>query len=200
VKLLRVHRVDFALALACFAGVALLGVLRGVGVAVGLSLANFLWRSWHPHDAVLGRVWQMKGYHDVSRYPEARSPEGLLLYRFDAPLFFANAGVFRERVLAIAASRRPRWVVISAEPITDADATAAEMLVALDSELDALGVELAFAELKDHVKDTLHRSGLVDRVGHERFFPTVGVAVRSYVAEHDVGWHDWEEDEPQAAT
>jgi high affinity sulfate transporter 1 len=195
-KLQRVHRVDFALALACFAGVALLGVLRGVGVAVALSLATFLWRSWHPHDAVLGRAWQMKGYHDVTRYADAKTPDGLVLYRFDAPLFFANAGVFRERVLAIAASQRPRWLVISAEPITDADSTAAEMLVALDGELDALGVELAFAELKDHVKDTLHRYGFVDRVGRERFFPTVGVAVHSYVAEHHVAWHDWEDESP----
>ena len=110
----------------------------------------------------------MKGYHDVERYPQATLPPGLVLYRFDAPLFFANAGVFRARVLALAKARQPTWLVIAAEPITDVDSTSADMLVELHDELRALGVELAFAELKDHVTDTLRRFGFVERVGRDR--------------------------------
>ena len=112
-----------------FAGVALLGVLWGVGIAIALSLLNFIRRAWHPHDAVLGRVDGLKGYHDTERYPEARQIPGLVLYRFDAPLFFANADIFRERVRALArAEPGASWIVVAAEPITDIDATAGETL------------------------------------------------------------------------
>ena len=189
------HRTDFALSATAFAGVAAFGVLRGVGTAVVVSLAAFLWRSWHPHDATLGRAEHVKGYHDVERYPQATLPPGLVLYRFDAPLFFANAGVFRARVLALAKARQPAWLVIAAEPITDVDSTSADMLVELHDELRALGVELAFAELKDHVTDTLRRFGFVERVGRDRLYLTLGVAVRAYVTATGVPWRDWE-DEP----
>jgi high affinity sulfate transporter 1 len=193
-RLYHAHRTDFALAATAFAAVAALGVLRGVGAAVVVSLAAFLWRSWHPHDAMLGRADRVKGYHDVERYPEARLPPGLVLYRFDAPLFFANSGVFRTRVLALAKVRRPTWLVIAAEPITDVDSTSAEMLMALHDELRALGVELAFAELKDHVTDKLRGFGFVERIGIDRLYPTLGVAVHAYVAAVGVPWQDWEED------
>jgi MFS superfamily sulfate permease-like transporter len=189
------HRTDFALAATAFAAVAAFGVLRGVAAAVGVSLAAFLWRSWHPHDATLGRAEGVKGYHDTERYPAATLPAGLAMYRFDAPLFFANAGVFRARVLALAKARRPTWLVIAAEPITDVDSTSAEMLIALHGELAELGVELAFAELKDHVTDKLRLFGFVEQVGADRLFPTVGVAVRAYIDATGVPWHDWE-DEP----
>jgi high affinity sulfate transporter 1 len=195
-RLYGAHRMDFALAATAFAAVAALGVLRGVGAGVAVSLAAFLWRSWHPHDATLGRADHVKGYHDVARYPDAKLPPGLVLYRFDAPLFFANAGVFRARVLALAKARQPRWIVIAAEPITDVDSTSAEMLVALHDELQALGVELAFAELKDHVTDTLRRFGFVERVGADRFYLTLGVAVRAYVTATGVPWQDWEDEAP----
>lgn len=84
-------------------------------------------------------------------------------------------------------------VVVAAEPITDLDSTAADMLTALDQELEAHGIELAFAEMKDPVKDRLHRFGLIERIGHERFYPTIGMAVRRFVEEHEVDWVDWEE-------
>jgi MFS superfamily sulfate permease-like transporter len=193
-RLYATHRTDFALAATAFAAVAVLGVLRGVAAAVGVSLAAFLWRSWHPHDATLGRADHVKGYHDTERYPAARLPPGLVLYRFDAPLFFANSGVFRSRVLALATARRPAWLVIAAEPITDVDSTSAEMLMALHDELEALGVELAFAELKDHVTDKLRRFDFVERVGADRLFPTVGVAVQAYVEATGVAWQDWEDE------
>ena len=201
-RLSRVHRADFSLAIACFLGVAVFGVLWGIGISIGLSVLAFLWRAWHPYDAVLGRATGVKGYHDLTRYPGARQVPGLVLYRFDAPLFFANAGVFRARLLAAVRESDPpaRMIVVAAEPITDLDSTAADMLHDLDQELEVLGVELAFAEMKDPVKDRLRRFGLVERIGHERFYPTIGVAVHRYVEEQGVAWVDWEEarDSPSA--
>jgi high affinity sulfate transporter 1 len=188
-RLARVHRPDFLLALTSFLGVAIVGVLPGIGIAVGVSLAAFLWRAWHPYTATLGRVAGVKGYHDIVRHPDARLLPGLLLVRFDAPLFFANAGVFHGFVLrAVAdAPSPPRWVVVAAEPITDVDSTAAESLLELVDELDAAGVTLALAEVKGPVKDKLRRLGVIERIGEEHVFPTVGAAVRAYRLTRDAG-------------
>jgi high affinity sulfate transporter 1 len=193
--LARVNRVDFALAAVAFLAVVAFGVLPGIGIAIGLSMLAFLWRSWHPYDAVLGRVSGRKGYHDVRRHPEAALVPGLLLYRFDAPLFFANAGVFQEKLLrAVDWAPQPvRRVVVAAEPITDVDTTAADMLLEVARELADGGVELGFAELKGPAKDKLERYGLLDLIGEERFYSTVGGAVHAYVAEHGVEWLDWED-------
>ena len=184
---------EFLLMLAAFAGVAVLGVLWGVGIAIALSLLNFIHRAWHPHDAVLGRVDNLKGYHDTERYPDARRIPGLVLYRFDAPLFFANADFFRERVRSIARAGDATRVVVAAEPITDIDATAGESLLSLNDELAADGVELAFAELKDPVRDRLRDYGIEAVIGADRFFPTIGVAVAAYIDETGVDWLDWED-------
>lgn len=180
---------------ASFAGVLLAGVLWGIAISVALAVLAFLRRAWRPYEAVLGRVDGLKGYHDLSRYPEARLIPGLLLYRFDAPLFFANANVFRSRLLErIAAAPIPvRWVVVAAEPITDVDPSAAEVLEELADDLHAAGVELAFAEMKDPVRDPLERYGLVERFGRDRFFPTIGSAVHAYTDETGVEWIDWED-------
>ena len=140
-----------------------------------------------------GRVDGLKGYHDVSRYPHARRIPGLVLYRFDAPLFFANAEHFRAEVLELAATPGVRWIVVAAEPMTDVDATAAEVLQDMEETLEARGIELAFAELKDPVRERLERYGLTGQVGHHRFYPTIGVAVDAYVDEAGVDWVDWEE-------
>jgi high affinity sulfate transporter 1 len=195
-RLLAVNRADFAVAVASLAGVAVFGVLPGVGVAVALSVLAVLERAWHPHDAVLGRIDGRKGYHDLERHPEGRWVPGLVLYRFDAPLFFANVDIFRRGVLdAIAGSPAPvGWLVVAAEPVTDVDTTAADVLVELDGELERQGIELAFAELKGPVKDKLVRYGLFDRIGRTRFYPTVGSAVHAYVQETGVAWRDWEEE------
>ena len=195
-RLYRVRREEFALALASFLAVAVLGVLNGIAVSVALSLLDFLRRAWRPHDAVLGRVEGLKGYHDVTRYPEARTVPGLVLFRWDAPLFFANADLFRGRVRrAIGAADPPaRWVVVAAEPVTDVDSTAADMLQELEDELEARGIELGFAEMKDPVKDRLMRYGLTSQIGRELFFPTLGAAVKEYLARHDVAWSDWEDE------
>jgi len=196
-RLYQVRRGEFVLAVVCFLGVALIGVIQGIFIAVGLALLGFIWRAWRPYDAVLGRVEGLKGYHDVTRYPEARRISGLVLFRWDAPLFFANAEVFRDHVLqAIAAAPTPtRWVVVAAEPVTDVDVTAAEMLSALDKDLQQAGIELAFAEMKDPVKDWLKRYGLFTKLGSELFFPTIGQAVNSYLEMHPVEWSDWEKQE-----
>jgi high affinity sulfate transporter 1 len=192
-RLRRWRRSEFMLAMAAFVGVAVLGVLWGVGIAIALSLLNFIRRAWHPHEAVLGRVDNLKGYHDTERYPHARLVPGLVLYRFDAPLFFANADFFRERVRALARADGTRWIVVAAEPITDIDATAGEILRGLHDELAADGVELAFAELKDPVRDRLRRYGIFELIGDDRFFPTIGVAVSAYLSETGVDWLDWED-------
>ena len=187
------RRSEFNLAMVAFTGVAVLGVLWGVGIAIALSLLNFIRRAWRPHDAVLGRVDDLKGYHDIERYPEARRIPGLVLYRFDAPLFFANADYFRERVRAVARSGDAAWIVVAAEPITDIDATAGETLRGLKDELNAADIELAFAELKDPVRDRLRSYGIHDVIGGHRFFPTVGVAVAAYLHDTGVDWLDWED-------
>ena len=190
-----VRKSDFVLSMVGLVAVAALGVIPGIAVTVGVSILDFVRRAWRPHDAILGRAEGVKGYHDIERYPGAKQVPGLVLYRWDAPLFFANADMFRERILdAVDDSATPvKWVVVAAEPITDVDTTAAEMIQELDNELATRGVELAFAELKDPVKDRLHRYGLQKRIGHEFFFPTVGVAVKTFLEKNDVGWVDWEE-------
>jgi high affinity sulfate transporter 1 len=191
-RLGRLRRSEFLLSVVCFLGVALLGVIQGVFTAVAIALLLFIWRAWRPHNAVLGRVDGLRGYHDVARHPEARRVPGLVLFRWDAPLFFANAEVFRERVRrAVADAPTPtRWVVVAAEPITDVDLTAADMLAALDREMHEAGIEFAFAEMKGPVKDLLKRYGLFTQLGHESFFLTIGQAVDRYVEANAIPWHD----------
>ena len=133
-KLYRMRKTEFALSIACFLGVAVIGVIEGIFIAVALALLDFIRRAWRPYDAVLGRVDGLKGYHDVSRYPDAKRVPGLVLFRWDAPLFFANAEEFAQRVRqAIASSPTPaRWVIVAAEPVTDLDTTAADVLWELE--------------------------------------------------------------------
>ena len=199
-RLWRLRPSEFVLSIVCVAGVALAGVVTGIFLAVALSLLLFFWRAWRPYSAILGRVEGMKGYHDTSRYPEARQLDGLVLFRWDAPLFFANAEVFRDEIeAAIAEAATPtRSVVVAAEPVTDIDMTAADMLTELVTALEAKGVSLRFAELKDPVKDRIKRYGLFDRLGTESFFPTLGTAVDDYVAATGTPWVDWEERSPEA--
>ena len=189
----RIHRQqawEFWLSMLCFAGVAVFGVIQGIGIALAVAIAEFLWDGWRPHSAVLGRVDGVRGYHDVARYPEARRVPGLVLFRWDAPLFFANAELFRQRLSrAIASSPTPvRRVVVTAEPVTSIDITSADMLRELEASLRASGIELCFAEMKDPVKDKLRRFELFERFGDAGFQPTVGAAVDAYLAEHDVDW------------
>ena len=194
VRLYHLRRSEFVLALVCFLGVALVGVIQGIFVSVIIALLSFIWRAWRPYDAVLARVDGLKGYHDITRHPTARRIPGLVLYRWDAPLFFANADIFREHVLEAVATAptRTQWVVVAAEPVTDIDVTAGDVLSALDDELQHEGIELAFAEMKDPVKDKLKRYGLFTKLGTDLFFPTIGQAVDAYLNAHTVEWEDWE--------
>ena len=201
-ELYHLRRIDFALSIAAFLAVALLGVLPGILVAVGLSLADFVRRAWRPHDAVLGRAEGLKGYHDVTSHDGVRQIPGLVLFRWDAPLFFANADLFRERVLDEAAAADPpaRWVVAVSEPITDIDVTAADAIRELHGELAGPGVTLAFAEMKTPVKEWLRRYDLDELIGREHFFSTVGTAVKAYLAATGVGWVDWEDAAPRGSS
>jgi high affinity sulfate transporter 1 len=197
-RIYRIQRWEFWLSMACFAGVATLGAIPGIALAIVIAVIEFLWDGWRPHSAVLGRVDRVKGYHDITRYPEARLIPGLVLFRWDAPLFFANAEWFQARVLdAVARSPTPvRWLVVAAEPVTSIDVTAADVLADLDDKLHAAGIELHFAEMKDPVKDKLKRFELFERFGERAFFATLGQAVSAYLANRPVEWVDWEDRRP----
>lgn len=194
-RIYRIQRWEFWLSMSCLVGVVVLGAIPGIGLAIVIAVIEFLWDGWRPHSAVLGRVDGVKGYHDITRYPEARLVPGLVLFRWDAPLFFANAELFRDRVLhAVAASPTPvRWLVVGAEPVTSVDVTAADIVDELDATLHAAGIDLCFAEMKDPVKDKLKRFGLLVRLGEQRFFATIGEAVSRYIASQSVDWVDWED-------
>ncbi len=194
-RIYRIQRWEFWLSVSCTVGVVVLGAIPGIGLAIVIAVIEFLWDGWRPHSAVLGRVDGVKGYHDITRYPAARMVPGLVLFRWDAPLFFANAELFRDRVQgAVAGSPTPvRWLVVSAEPITSVDVTSADMLDELDATLHKAGVDLCFAEMKDPVKDKLKQFGLFSRLGEQRFFATVGEAVSRYLASQSVSWVDWED-------
>ena len=191
-RIYRIQRWEFWLSIVCTVGVAVLGAIEGIGLAIVIAVIEFLWDGWRPYSAVLGRAEGVKGYHDIKRYPDARLIPGLVLFRWDAPLFFANAELFHERVLdAVAASPTPvRWLVVAAEPVTSVDVTSADMLAELDETLHAAGIKLCVAEMKDPVKDKLKRFGLFARLGETAFFPTIGDAVDNYLMIHPVDWED----------
>ena len=194
-RIYRIQRWEFWLSIVCFVGVAVFGAIPGIGLAIVIAVIEFLWDGWRPHSAVLGRPQGVKGFHDIARYPDARQVPGLVLFRWDAPLFFANAELFKERVLQVVhdAPAPVHWLVITAEPVTSVDVTAADFVAELDEALHKLGIELCFAELKDPVKDKLKRFGLFARFGEQSFFPTIEAAVARYLAIHQVDWVDWED-------
>jgi len=181
-RLWRIQRWEFWLSIVCFVGVAVFGAIPGIAIAVVLAIIEFLWDGWRPHSAILGHPKGVEGYHDITRYPDARLVAGLVIFRWDAPLFFANAEFFQERVLdAVASSPTPvKRLVIAAEPVTSIDVTSADALLELEQTLKATGIEMCFAELKDPVKDKLKRFGLFDHFGEGHFAPTVEAAVQAY--------------------
>jgi high affinity sulfate transporter 1 len=180
-RLWDVRRTEFSLSIAAFLGVAVLGVLPGIAVAVGLSILNVFRRSWWPYSTSLGRVDSIPGYHDVQFYPDAGHIDGLVIFRFDAPLFFANTRAFRQEVRTLAACEpKPRWIVVAAEPITDVDTTAADMLEDLDKALNAQGISLVFAEMKDPVRAKIERYELTRTIDPSHFFPTIQSAVDAF--------------------
>jgi MFS superfamily sulfate permease-like transporter len=189
------QRWEFWLSMLCLAGVAVFGAIPGIALAIAIAVMEFLWDGWRPYSAVLGRVDGVKGYHDISRYPESRQVPGLVLFRWDAPLFFANAELFRDRVMMAVESSPTQvsWLVVGAEPVTSIDVTSADTLDELDHTLAKAGIRLCIAEMKDPVKDKLKRFGLFSQFGEDRFFATIGEAVSCYLKVHAVDWVDWED-------
>ncbi|HEY7763261.1 MAG TPA: SulP family inorganic anion transporter, partial [Actinomycetota bacterium] len=194
VRLWRQRRTEFWLSIAAFLGVALLGVLPGIGVAVVLSILNVFRRSWWPYQTQLGKVDGLDGFHDVRQYPDGARLPGLVLYRFDAPLIFANSRAFREEITELAQNTPGlRWIVVAAEPMTDVDTTAADMLEELDVWLNARDISLVFAEMKDPVRAKVERYELTHTIDPAHFFPTIEEAVDAYRAEFGQEWHEPQE-------
>ncbi|MDR7187975.1 high affinity sulfate transporter 1 [Microbacterium sp. BE35] len=196
VRLVRINLVDAVLSAAAFLGVLVFGVLQGIVITIGLSFIAFVNRSWRPYKAELGRVAGLRGYHDLSRNPEGARVPGIVIVRFDAPLFFANGAIFDDWVRSRVRSAGPdvRTVILAAEPITDIDTTAADELVELDEYLEARGIRLVIAEMKSPVVDTLARYRLTGRFTSDRFAPTVGAAVDEVTGtlRGDIGGTKWD--------
>ena len=180
-RLRHVRPAETGLALVAFGGVLVFGVVGGVAVAIALSIGVFLYRAARPHDAVLGRVGDVDGYHDIERWPGAEVVPGLLVYRFDAPPFFVNAEFLRKRVLALAdAAVDLEWLVLNAEAWTYLDATAIDTLWQLHADLGKRGITLCFARLKGRQREIFEETGLTAAIGADRFFPTVRAAVAAF--------------------
>jgi high affinity sulfate transporter 1 len=178
-RYLEIRPSAFRVSLTASAGVILLGVLQGIVVAVALAILLFFRRSWWPHGAVLGRVSEEEGWHDVGTHPDAGQLPGVVVYRWEAPLFFANAGEFRQQIRALAREREPAWIVLQCEAITDVDVTAGEMLEDLDDELNASGIHLAFAELRGRLQELLLSYGLMETLDRDHFYPTLEAALEA---------------------
>ncbi|WP_207840409.1 SulP family inorganic anion transporter [Williamsia soli] len=182
VRMWRMSKVEFGLAAAAFLGVALVGVLQGVIVAIGLSFVAVVARAWQPYRTELVETSDAPGFHDVERHPDGRRIPGLVLVRFDAPLFFANGDIFDNYVRSVvAAAEAPvQWVVVAAEPLTGLDTTAVDEVVDLDTYLESQGITLVFAEMKGPIKDRLVRFGVGDRFDASHFYPTIDAAVEAF--------------------
>lgn len=188
----RFRRSELILALSTTVAVLVLGVLYGVGVAIALSILDLLRRVARGHDAIQGFVPGLAGMHDIDDYPEAKPVPGLVVYRYDAPLCFANAEDFRRRALeAVAASEHPRsgsgvavrWFVLNVEANVEVDLTALDALDQLRTELAARGIVFAMARVKQDLRAALDAAGLVDRIGPNRLYPTLPTAVDAFRAE-----------------
>jgi high affinity sulfate transporter 1 len=183
----RFRRSELLLALATCAGVVALGVLYGVLVAVALSVLDLFRRVARPHDGILGIAPGVPGMHDVDDYPRARPVPGLVVYRYDSPLFFANAEDFHRRALAaVDSSPEPvRWLLLNAEANVEIDITAIDALDALREELGRRDIVLAMARVKQDLRDDLVAAGFVDRLGADRIYLTLPTAVDAFRREFD---------------
>ena len=189
VRLFRQRRAEFSLSIAAFLGVTLFGVLIGIAIAVALSVSNVFRRQWWPYHTTLARVPGLAGYHDVHSYHEAESLLGCVIFRFDAPLIFANARTFREHIRALAGTDPPpAWIIVAAEPITDVDTTAADMLEDLDQALNQRGINLVFAEMKDPVRRKIDRYGLTRTLDPAHFFPTIDDVIAAFRTRFGTDW------------
>jgi high affinity sulfate transporter 1 len=184
-RLWKQRKMEFGVSMTAFAGVALLGVLPGIGIAVIISILNVFRRMWRPYRAELAEVDGLDGFHDLDDHPEGRRIPGLAIFRFDAPLVFANSRTFRDEIRVLAAADpKPVWILVAAEPITDVDTTAADMLEDLDEELNEAGISLVFAEMKSPVQDKIERYELTRTIDPAHFFHTLDDAVEAFRAQH----------------
>ena len=174
----RMRRSAFVIAMVTSLGVILFGVLEGILIAVVLSILLFFKRNWWPEGEELGQVPDLDGWHSITRFPEAEQVDEVVVYRWDAPLFFANAGIFRQEILTLVNSRAPRWVILNCEAITDIDVTAADMLEQLDQQLNSRGINIVFVEMHGNVQDTLDRYGLFATLTREHVYPSMDMAMR----------------------
>jgi high affinity sulfate transporter 1 len=181
-RYLRVRRSAFVLSVVATIGVVVFGVLEGILLAVILSVLLFFKRNWWPHGEVLGMV-AGEGWHSTTQYPGAEQTEGVVVFRWEAPLFFANSGIFRERIRRLVRHRKPRWIVLQCEAVTDVDVTAADMLERLDVELNAQGVHLAFVEMRDRLQRLVLRYGLLSTLDAQHFYPSVERALEAFARE-----------------
>jgi high affinity sulfate transporter 1 len=175
----RVRKTAALLSLTATAGVIVFGILPGIVIAIALAVVLVFRRSWWPHGAVLGQLDGVDGWHSLNQYPEARELPHITVYRWEAPLFFANAGSFRQQVRRLVHERRPSWVVLQCEAITDVDVSAAEILEQLDGELNGMAVHMAFAEMRDRLQDLIWRYGLFETLDRDRFYPTLDAALEA---------------------
>jgi MFS superfamily sulfate permease-like transporter len=183
VQYARVRLSSLLLSLVATVGVIALGVLQGIVVAIFLAILLFFRRSWWPHGAVLGRRAGVEGWHAVDQFPDASEEGGVLVYRWEAPLFFANAGAFRQAIRKLVRVRAPAWVVIQCEAVTDIDVTAAEMLEQLDEELNKEGIHMGFVELRTRLQDLVQRYGLFETLDRDHFYPTIEAALAAIARE-----------------
>ena len=191
-RLWKVRRSAVALSVVASAGVILLGVLQGILVAIVLSILLFFHRNWWPHGEVLGRVSGRDGWHSDSRGHQIVEHPGVLVFRWEAPLFFANSGLFAQQVRHLVRERRPAWVVLQCEAITDIDVTAAGMLERLDNELNAEGVHIAFVELRTRLRGLVHDYGLHEALDRDHFYDSIDDAFATIDP-------TWKKAEPEAS-
>jgi MFS superfamily sulfate permease-like transporter len=168
---------SLVLSLVATLGVVALGVLEGIVVAIFLAVLMFFRRNWWPHGAVLGRTDDSEGWHSLDDLPGAREEDGIVVYRWEAPLFFANSGTFRQQIRRLVRDRQPRWVVLQCEAITDIDVAAAEVLEQLDLELNRAGIHMAFVEMRSRLQDLVGIHGLYDTLDRDHFYATIDAAL-----------------------
>ena len=181
-RLAAFRRSELLLAAAACVGVLLFDILYGILLAIGLSVVDLLARVARPHDAILGRIPGLAGMHDIDDYPDAELVRGLVVYRYDSPLFFANAQDFKHRALASidASPTAVDWFVLNAEANVDVDITAIDALEELRSTLAGRGIVFALARVKQDLMQQLHAAGFADQIGRDRIFPTLPTALAGY--------------------
>jgi MFS superfamily sulfate permease-like transporter len=177
-----VRRSAALLSLTASLGVIVFGVLQGILIAILLAVLLFFRRNWWPHGAVLGRVDGLDGWHSTEVFPDAQEIPGVTVYRWEAPLFFANAGAFRRQIRELALRPGCRWIVLQCEAVTDIDVTAAQALEDLDTELNDKGIHMAFVEMRSRLQDMALRYGLMDTLDADHFYPSMDTALAAIEA------------------